>query len=77
MLDSYPLPHVDDILTDCAKGEIWSKLDMTNSFFQIRVHPDDIPLTAVTTPFGFYEWNASGFKEWPADSQKVNEFGNA
>ena len=34
VLDSYPLPHVDDILTDCAKGKIWSKLDMTNSFFQ-------------------------------------------
>ena len=40
--------------TDCAKGKIWSKLDMTNSFFQTRVHLDDIPLTAVTTPFGLY-----------------------
>ena len=30
VLDSYPLPHVDNILTDCAKGRIWSHLDMTN-----------------------------------------------
>ena len=29
---------------------------MTNSFFQTQVHPDDIHLTAVTTPFGLYEW---------------------
>ena len=29
---------------------------MTNSFFQTRVHPDDIHLTAISTPFGLYEW---------------------
>jgi len=58
VLDAHPLPRVDDILADCAKGKIWSKLDMTNSFFQTRVHPDDVPLTAVTTPFGLYEWLA-------------------
>ena len=29
---------------------------MTNSFFQTCVHPDDIHLTAVTMPFGMYEW---------------------
>ena len=58
VLDLHPLPHVDDVLADCAKGKIWSKLDMTNSFFQTRVHPNDIHLTAVTTPFGLYEWLA-------------------
>jgi hypothetical protein len=56
VIDSHPLPRVDDILHDCARGKIWSKMDMTNSFFQTRMHPDDIPLTAVTTPFGLYEW---------------------
>jgi hypothetical protein len=34
VIDSHPLPRVDDILADCAKGKIWSKIDMTNSFFQ-------------------------------------------
>lgn len=29
---------------------------MTNSFFQTCIHPDDIHLTAITTPFGLYEW---------------------
>ena len=56
--DAHPLPRVDNILTDCAKGKIWSVIDMTNSFFQTRVHPDNIHLTAVTTPFGLYEWLA-------------------
>jgi hypothetical protein len=49
---------VDDILADCVKGKIWSKMDMTNSFFQTRVHPDDVHLTAVMTPIGLYEWLA-------------------
>ena len=58
VLDAHPLPHVDDILVDCAKGKIWNKLDMTNSFFQTCVHPDDVHMTAVTMPFGLYEWLA-------------------
>ena len=31
---------------------------MTNSFFQTQVHPDDVHLTVVTTPFVLYEWLA-------------------
>jgi hypothetical protein len=54
--DNFPLPSVDDILADCGKGEIFGKMDMTNSFFQTHVHPDDIHLTAVRTPWGLYEW---------------------
>ena len=67
VLDSYPLPRVDDILADCAKGRIWSRLDMTNSFFHTWVHPDDIHLTTVTTPFSLYEWTAmpQGLKNAP------------
>jgi hypothetical protein len=54
--DSYPLPRIDDILADAGKGKIWSILDMTNSFFHTCMHPDSIALTAITTPFGLYEW---------------------
>jgi hypothetical protein len=69
--DSHSLPRVDDILADCAKGKIWSKMDMTNSFFQTRVHPDDVHLTAVTTPLGLYEWLAMpmGLRNSPAIHQ--------
>jgi hypothetical protein len=72
VLNAFPLPRVDDILADCAKGKIWSKMDMTNSFFQTRVHPDDIHLTAITTPLGLYEWVAMpmGLKNSPPIHQR-------
>ena len=70
--DAYPLPRVEQILADCAKGKIWAKLDMTNSFFQTRVHPDDVPLTAVQTPLGLYEWLVMpmGCRNAPATHQR-------
>ena len=70
--DSHPLPRIDDILNDCTKGKIWAKLDMTNSFFQTRMHPDDIHLTAVNTPFGLYEWLVMpmGLKNSPSIHQR-------
>ena len=45
---------------------------MTNSFFQICVHPDDVHLTSVTTPFGLYEWLAMlmGLHNSPAIHQR-------
>ena len=69
--DNFALPRVDDILADCAKGRIWATIDMTNSFFQTRMHPDDIHKTAVTTPFGNYEWCVMpmGFQNSPAIHQ--------
>lgn len=56
VIDSHPLPRVDDILSDCAKGKIWATIDMTDLFFQTRMHPDAVPYTAVSTPFGLYKW---------------------
>lgn len=56
IMDSYPLPRVDEILADCGRGKVFSIMDMTNSFFQTLVHPDDVHLTAVSTPFGLFEW---------------------
>ena len=42
--DSHPLPRIDDILSDCAKGKI------------TRMNPEHVHLTAVNTPLRLYEW---------------------
>lgn len=56
ILDDYPLPRINDILADCAKGKIWGKINMTNSFFQTLVHPDHVKYMATLTPFGLWKW---------------------
>ncbi len=70
--DIHPLPSIQEILSDCARGKIWGKLDMTNSFFQTRVHPDHIKYTAITTPFGLYEWTVmpQGCRNAPSTHQR-------
>src|SRR5271154_3309524 len=55
IVDSHPLPRVDDILNDCAKGRFFGTMDMTNSYFQTRVYPDSVHLMAVSTHFWLYE----------------------
>ena len=69
--DNFPILCIDDILADCAKGKIWATIDMTDSFFQTCMHPDDIHKTAVTTPFGLYKWTVMpmGFRNSPAIHQ--------
>ena len=54
------------------KGKIWATTDMTNSFFQTQMHPEHIPLTAVTTPLGLYEWlmMPMGLKNMPEIHQR-------
>ena len=70
--DSFPIPLVHEILSDLGQGKIFATLDMTNSFFQTRMHPDDVHLTAVNTPWGLYEWVVMpmGIKNAPAIHQR-------
>ena len=72
----YPLPLPDDILSACGGARVWGKIDMTNSFFQTLMAPGDITKTAVSTPFGLYEWTVmpQGLCNAPATHQRrVNE----
>jgi hypothetical protein len=70
--DNYPLPRIDDILADCVKGKIWGKIDMTNSFFQMLVHPDHVKYMVTLIPFGLWEWVVMrmGLRNSPAMHQR-------
>ena len=54
--DRYPLPNMLDFPDRLSGCTVFSKIDLRKGYWQVPVHPDDIPKTAVITPFGLYEF---------------------
>ncbi|BHF83328.1 hypothetical protein SprV_0802647600 [Sparganum proliferum] len=59
--DRYPVPHLQDFVGVIFGKAVFSKIDLVRAFHQISVVPDDIPKTAVTTPFGLFEFTRMPF----------------
>ena len=55
-LDRYPIPNIQEFGAQLAGCKVFSRIDLTKAFHQIPVRPEDIPKTAIITPFGLYEW---------------------
>jgi len=58
--DRYPLPHIQDFTYHLAGCIIFSKIDF-KAYFQIPIAEEDKHKTAVTTSFGFFEFNRMPF----------------
>ncbi|BHF68118.1 hypothetical protein SprV_0301114800 [Sparganum proliferum] len=54
--DRYSVPHLQDFAGTLFGKAVFSKIDLVRAFHQISVAPEDIPKTAVTTPFGLFEF---------------------
>ena len=54
--DRYPLPNISKFSARLSGCTVFSQLELVKGYYQVPLHPDDIPTTAFITPFGLFEF---------------------
>ena len=54
--DRYPVPNIQDFTSRLAGCSVFGKVDLVRGYHQVPVRQEDIPKTAVITPFGLFEF---------------------
>ena len=61
VLDSYPLPRIQQLVEWAGGHRVYSALDAVSIYYTIRIEPDRCPCPAFSTPKGLYQWKRMPF----------------
>ena len=53
--DPYCMPLIEDIINRVGAAVFLTKMDLSEGFYQVRIHPADQPKTAIVTPIGKFQ----------------------
>jgi hypothetical protein len=72
-VNQYPLPKAEDIFTTLAGGKKSSKLDMSQAYLQMKLHPESLKFCTINTHKGLYQYTRLpfGIASAPALFQKM------
>lgn len=59
--DRYPIPRIQDCTYLLHGKTFFTRIDMQRAYHNIGINEQDIPKTAITTPFGLYEFTRMTF----------------
>jgi hypothetical protein len=59
--NKYPLSRIDILFDQLSKAKVFSKIDLRSGYYQIKIHPEDIPKTAFLTRYRLYEYIVMSF----------------
>ena len=54
--DRFPIPYLQDFTYNLHGKKVFSVIDLKKAYYQIPVNKEDIAKTAITTPFGMFEF---------------------
>ena len=60
-LDQYPLPRIDDLFTAMSGGVMFSKLDLSHAYQQLRLAEDSKKYTTINTTKGLFQYQRLPF----------------
>ena len=75
IVDSYPMPRVEDLFASLAGGQAFSKLDLAHAYLQLQLDDTSKPLLAINTSKGLYQYQCLpfGVASAPAIFQRTME----
>jgi hypothetical protein len=59
--NKYPLPRIDILFDQLARGQVFSKIDLRSDYHQIKIRAEEIPKTAFTIRYGLSEYLVMSF----------------